>query len=296
MAIYRNVHMSFWTDSKVTDDFTPEDKLFFLYVMTNPKTSLCGCYECSKKQMSRDLGYSQETISNILYRMDKIHNSVKYNEETKEVLILNWGKYNWKNSPKVLDGAYKGATQIKSGAFKYYVLQEMKKTGYPVPEKLIKQIEYQYSMDITVTFPFIYDTDSFDNNSFINQDSDFLNTVEVYKEPDPYKADAEEIVAYLNEKTGSNYRPGTEATKQLIRARLKEGNTVDDFKKVIDIKTAEWLGTEQEKYLRPITLFSPSKFESYLNQKKKGKTDEGGDKWSRVATTLVNEYRTEINE
>ena len=41
---------------------------------------------------------------------------------------------------------------------------------------------------------------------------------------------------------------------------------VDDFKKVIDTKAAEWLGTDMEKFLRPQTLFG-SKFESYLNQK-----------------------------
>ena len=45
MAIYRNVSMSFWTDSKVADDFTAEDRYFYLYLFTNPHTNLCGCYE-----------------------------------------------------------------------------------------------------------------------------------------------------------------------------------------------------------------------------------------------------------
>lgn len=77
----------------------------------------------------------------------------------------------------------------------------------------------------------------------------------------PYK----EIVDYLNAKTGKKYKSGTGATKKFIHARFKEGNTVDDFKKVIDNMTAKWLGTTQEEYLRPATLFSPSKFEGYLN-------------------------------
>jgi hypothetical protein len=42
--------------------------------------------------------------------------------------------------------------------------------------------------------------------------------------------------------------------------------TVEDFKRVIDIKAAEWLGTENDQYLRPQTLFG-TKFEGYLNQK-----------------------------
>lgn len=78
----------------------------------------------------------------------------------------------------------------------------------------------------------------------------------------------EYIVEYLNQKAGTNYRANTKATKQHINARLAEGFTVEDCKRVIDIKTAEWLHTKMEQYLRPQTLFG-SKFESYLNSKAK---------------------------
>lgn len=87
------------------------------------------------------------------------------------------------------------------------------------------------------------------------------------------------IVSYLNEKTGSKYRPNTDATKKHINARLDEGFTVDDFKTVIDIKTDEWLGDkDMQKFLRPQTLFG-TKFESYLNQPvpSKKKESKGSD-------------------
>ena len=42
MAIYRNVHISFWTDAKVADEMTPEDKYFFLYLLTNPHGNILG--------------------------------------------------------------------------------------------------------------------------------------------------------------------------------------------------------------------------------------------------------------
>lgn len=74
-----------------------------------------------------------------------------------------------------------------------------------------------------------------------------------------------EIIDYLNEKTNSNYKTTTKATEQKINARLREGFTLEDFKKVIDKKTDEWMGTQLEQYLRPDTLFG-TKFESYLNQ------------------------------
>ena len=74
------------------------------------------------------------------------------------------------------------------------------------------------------------------------------------------------IVEYLNEKANKNFKPTTKKTQSLINARIKEGFSLDDFKKVIDIKCSQWLGTEMEKYLRPETLFG-TKFEGYLNEK-----------------------------
>ena len=62
MAIYRNVQLSFWTDNKVLDDFTPEDRYFYVYLFTNPQTNLCGCYEFSWKAMSNQTGYSKDTL------------------------------------------------------------------------------------------------------------------------------------------------------------------------------------------------------------------------------------------
>lgn len=74
------------------------------------------------------------------------------------------------------------------------------------------------------------------------------------------------IIDYLNIKTNSHYKYSTEKTKKLIKARLNDNFTIDDFKTVIDKKTEEWLGTDFEKFLRPETLFG-NKFEGYLNQK-----------------------------
>lgn len=74
------------------------------------------------------------------------------------------------------------------------------------------------------------------------------------------------VISHLNEKAGTSYRASSQATRELINGRLSEGFTVDDFKKVIDKKCAEWKGGDMEKYLRPETLFKRSKFESYLNE------------------------------
>lgn len=79
-----------------------------------------------------------------------------------------------------------------------------------------------------------------------------------------------EILSYLNEKTGKNYSHKSEANKKLINGRMNEGRTVEDFKRVIDVKCEEWLQDEKmSQYLRPATLFSQKNFENYVNQKSK---------------------------
>lgn len=73
-----------------------------------------------------------------------------------------------------------------------------------------------------------------------------------------------EIINYLNNVSWKNFKSTTSKTKDYIKARYNEWFELDDFKKVIDIKTKEWRGTDQEKYIRPETLFW-NKFEWYLN-------------------------------
>jgi predicted phage replisome organizer/uncharacterized phage protein (TIGR02220 family) len=72
-------------------------------------------------------------------------------------------------------------------------------------------------------------------------------------------------IEYLNSKAGTSYKTNSKATQRLLNARIKEGYSSSDIKKVIDIKSAEWKGTDMAKFLRPETLFGV-KFESYLNQ------------------------------
>lgn len=75
----------------------------------------------------------------------------------------------------------------------------------------------------------------------------------------------QDIIDYLNQKAGTDFRYSSADTKKHIRARYNDGFTFEDFKKVIDKKVFEWKGTEMQKFLRPSTLFG-IKFESYLNQ------------------------------
>lgn len=93
--------------------------------------------------------------------------------------------------------------------------------------------------------------------------------IEIKKEKekrDNMSSSIDEIIKYLNQKAKKNYKSTTPKTKTLIKARFKEGFTLNDFKIVIDKKVRNWINdSKMVAYLRPETLFG-TKFESYLNE------------------------------
>ena len=74
-----------------------------------------------------------------------------------------------------------------------------------------------------------------------------------------------EVISYLNLKAKKNFKVDTASHQKFIKARLKEGYVLEDFKKVVDIMVAKWKDTEYEQYLQPQTLFG-NKMDNYLNQ------------------------------
>lgn len=253
MALYRNIHLSFWQDTKVTDDFTPEDRYFYLYLLTNPHTNLCGCYEISIKQMVNEMGYDSKKVGKLIDRFSFIHNLIRYARSERELLIFHWSKYNWTSSEKFRKPLLQEIQNVKTDDFREYLL------------KLFDGENVKYGMD-TVSEKEEY---GINTNCIDTTDTDTITDTVSGSEADTDKSkptEIKEIVQYLNDKCGTRYRYQTKGTQEHINARLKEGYTVDDFKTVIDKKFEEWHGTDMEKFLRPETLFA-GKFESYLNQK-----------------------------
>lgn len=146
MAIYRTISLSFWSDNKIVDDFTPEDRYFYLYLLTNPHTNLIGCYEISLKQMSYETGYNIEIIQKLINRMQLIHNVIIYSNKTKELLVKNWYKYNWTKSEKLLKSLEETSKNIKDNGLKNIVFDII--NSY---KNDTVYIGYQYPMDTSVT-------------------------------------------------------------------------------------------------------------------------------------------------
>ena len=225
--LFLNIPVRVAHDNRLKD----KDKLLYgeIYVMLNVTNS----FFMSNTAMAKRLGCTVRTISRSLERLEKYGYIIRKNiYEGKQIIRREIMLGSDKN---VHTGIDKNATGV--------VTQD--------------SIGYRQGCHEGI------DTDCTDNrtiNRSINRSKEDI----LSGKPDhaPYK----EILEYLNRKAGTRYRASSKATQRLVRSRMKEHFTVEDFKKVIDIKVAAWKDDpKMSQYLRPATLFG-TKFESYLNE------------------------------
>lgn len=118
MAKFRQVQTNFWSNPYIQEEMTAEDKYFYLYLMTNEFTTQIGIYPITKKQIAFDLGYSIESIQALLQRFESYHKLIKYDNETREIILLKWAENNLNGGGKpVQDLVKKEIEQVKNKEF-----------------------------------------------------------------------------------------------------------------------------------------------------------------------------------
>lgn len=116
------INTNFWKDEKVHKDFTAEDKIFWLFLLTNSTTNNLGCYKFDTYYASNELGYTETVIENILKRFVEYHKILLIDYDTKEILIKNYSKYNWTSSPTYKKGLENEYQNIKSTNLRIQIL------------------------------------------------------------------------------------------------------------------------------------------------------------------------------
>ena len=106
VGIKRIVDTSFWTDGKV-DEFTPEDKYFMLYLLTNPFSRQLGIYEISIKQAAFQLGYSMEAVRALIERFESKYDIIAFSPETNEIAIKNFLRHSVMKGGKPVEDCIK---------------------------------------------------------------------------------------------------------------------------------------------------------------------------------------------
>ena len=115
MATFRQVHIKYWQDPFI-EKLEPLQRYFYLYLMTNSKTTQCGCYELSSKLIEYETGLTQEQINSYIELLES-NGKIKLNRETNEFLLINWLKHNSFGSPKVKSCINKEIKNIKHKEF-----------------------------------------------------------------------------------------------------------------------------------------------------------------------------------
>ena len=88
--IKRVVNTNFWSDEKVLNDFSPEDKYFMLFLLTNEYSTQLGVYHLPIKKAALDLGYSVEAVKVLIERFEYKYHIIKWSEATSEIAIKNY--------------------------------------------------------------------------------------------------------------------------------------------------------------------------------------------------------------
>lgn len=130
MAIYRQMHIDFWTDKNV-GEWTLQQKAFFLYLLTNGKTRQCGAYEFSRRYACFELNLTAEEVDAHLEFFCKTER-ILFNPENDEILIINWLKYNSCRSPKVAAVIDKELKDIQTREFETLIIEKCQEFGYPI--------------------------------------------------------------------------------------------------------------------------------------------------------------------
>jgi len=149
VSTQRYISTSFWDDAWI-QTLDPSEKLFYLYLMTNPLTNIAGVYKITDRRISFDTGFNVETVKIILDSFAKEGKAYRISEY---IAIPAWPKHQkWETSEKIKEGIVLALMELGE-------------------ENLRKLVEMNYRFDLKIVFdrlciPYIY------SSNYLNSDSD----------------------------------------------------------------------------------------------------------------------------
>lgn len=141
MAIKRIVSTEFWTDKKVVEQFTPEDKLFFLYLLTNPHTTQLGIYPFIPKVAAFEIGYSKDAVLSLIERFER-YEIIMFSTSSGEIAVKNYLKHSIvKGGTPVYDLLVKEANLVKDKSLLRFILSANSDSLNDTVRKFINDME-----------------------------------------------------------------------------------------------------------------------------------------------------------
>lgn len=135
--VKRVVNTRFWDDDKVINEFSPEDKYFMLYLLTNKHTTQLGIYTLVPKQAAFELGYSVEAVLVLLDRFEHKYGIIQYSKETSEVAVRNYLFHSViKGGKPVMDCLLKEEKDVIDRSLLWFVLNGLERKRQILPKKM----------------------------------------------------------------------------------------------------------------------------------------------------------------
>ena len=106
---YKNIHDTFWTDSKIRK-LSKDEKLLLLYLITNPHSHYTGIYYLPGALITVESGVDLKALSKLI-----AGGFVKYDPEAMIVWVVKMAKYQMAGkSPKLIQGAFRHLESMES--------------------------------------------------------------------------------------------------------------------------------------------------------------------------------------
>ncbi len=266
MRIYGSVQICFWENAE-TQNLSDQAKLLAIYLLTGPHSNMAGVFRLPEGYVKEDLGWDTQIVKDAFQELSEI-NFLTRDEKKGWVVVHEFLKWNPIQNPKQAIGVQKcfQLIPVQTNVFIPFVksllaygqrLSEEFKEYLKTVEKGFETVSSNHVADKEQN----QDQDQKQNNNIMSESSEATTS-----KKHSLRYQANEVLEFLNEKTGRAYRP-VDTNLKLILSRLKSGATVSECYQVIAKKTREWKGhVEMDQYLRPATLFNATKFEQYLGE------------------------------
>lgn len=256
------MYTKIWTDEWFRG-LSPKTQRVFLYLLTNPHSNMVGLYVLPTGYAVADLGGDQAEYQAAMSEMMVGQDSrVEFDEKTNVIFIRNYLEYN----PIANANQEKGAATTLLGLPKSRLISRFLEHLTQFDEAVGKRVGEGLRRGLASAPKPESDSESDSGLKTMSGKPDASKSEASNGKPKTYRDLAVQVLAFLNSKTGRNYRP-VDANLLLIAARLKSGVTVEQIHQVIARQCLKWRGdAKMDQYLRPATLFRASNFEQYLGE------------------------------
>lgn len=128
MALARPVPVDYWLNEKVNEAYSLDDKLVYIYLITNEHTEQLGIYKITFKTISNEINMPISRVEQAMYNLEYIHNIIRYSKKTNEVAILDYLTYGLLKGGEVIrkcfDNLQKKSQDINLLAYLYLYSKE----------------------------------------------------------------------------------------------------------------------------------------------------------------------------